>query len=261
MNTIDLHQYGKPHPVNDEIRYFTQLEEGKEIAGKCGMKDAVLAGEVNVILKERQERGYGTGVSTVTEPFIKGFFGDVAREIGIPMFMSRVSVNGVKLTGGHYGLYVWHTVKKYLLDEEKRLVKAAKDKAREMGNTTWSDSGQFLIPDIGTVVKLEADWQFRLYSEGRNETLLKFIGKGLTGWDQRLKEHLLTIRAGSELSVDRVYVRKGVGAYSSITFHLRKNGVIQFGGKEIKAKGRFWAKLSDVNKMKVRVDMATLAGN
>lgn len=261
MNTINLHQYGKPHPVNDEIRYFTKLEDGKEIAEKCGLKDAVLAGEVDIILKSSQERGYRSREATVTESFIKGFFGDTAREVGIQLFRSRVSVNGVKLSGGHYGLYVWHTVKKYLMDEEKRLVKAAKAKARAEGNTTWSETSQFLIPDIGTVIKLESNWQFRLYSERRNDIILRLIGKEYAGYQDRNKHHDVTILAGAELSVDRVYVRKGASDYSSITFHLRKNGVLWFDGKEIKAKGRFWAKLSDVNQMKVRIDMETLAGN
>jgi hypothetical protein len=262
MKTIDLHLFGQPHPADPDIRFFLTLEEGKKVAGLCGLKDAVMEDEVDIILKGDSERGWGTSHrATIQDSFIRGFFGDVAREVGIPLFMKRVRVNGVPLTGGRYGLPVWHTAKKYLLDEEKRLEKTAEEKARATGNTTWSDPGQFLIPDIGTVIKLESDWTFRLYSESRNGTILKFIGREVTNWRKTMETHLITILAGSELTVDRVYIRKGVSDYSSLTFHLRKNGVIRFEGKEIKAKGRFWAKLVDVNQMKVRVDMATLAGN
>ena len=91
----------------------------------------------------------------------------------------------------------------------------------------------------------------------------KKIGKAVTpSWgDASMKEYEVTIPVCSQLGVDRVYIRKGVGDYSSITFNLHKGGEIVFNGKAIKAFGRFWAKLSDVNKMKVRIDTATLAGN
>lgn len=49
----------------------------------------------------------------------------------------------------------------------------------------------------------------------------------------------LTLPAGSVLTVDRIYVRKGQGDFSSLSFFLA-------GGKKPKA-SRFWAKLSDCN--------------
>lgn len=69
------------------------------------------------------------------------------------------------------------------------------------------------------------------------------------------------MKAGSNLGVDRIYIRKGGEDYSSITFNLHKGGVIVVKGNEVKAQGRFWAKLGDVNKMKVRIDTQTLSEN
>jgi hypothetical protein len=50
---------------------------------------------------------------------------------------------------------------------------------------------------------------------------------------------LVTIPAGSELIIDRVYIRKGQAEYSSVSFYVDK----MFKG----CKPRFWAKLEDVN--------------
>ena len=259
MKTIDLRREGRRHPVDVDLYYLVDLEQGKELAEKVGLKDAVLAGPVDIILAERRERGYGSR-RNVSESFAKGLVGGVARGVGIDLFFKRVSINGVRLDRNSCTWGFYDDVRRYLVAEEKRLTKAAKTNARKAGQTTWSAPGQLLIPDIGTVVQLIEDWTFRLYGEGRNN-LLKYIGKDATGWREEMKSYEVTIRSGSELGVDRVYIRKGVGEYSSITFNLHKGGVIVFGGKEIKAQGRFWAKLSDVNRMKVQIDMNTLAEN
>ena len=36
---------------------------------------------------------------------------------------------------------------------------------------------QLFIPDIGTLVKLEQDWQFTLYDEYRNDSLFNALSK------------------------------------------------------------------------------------
>lgn len=72
-------------------------------------------------------------------------------------------------------------------------------------------------------------------------------------WEERAKfeeahraeyqEHVfMTIPKDAVLKVDRIYIRKGKGDYSSITFYT------QFPGE--KKKVRFWAKLEDCNKIK-----------
>jgi len=53
---------------------------------------------------------------------------------------------------------------------------------------------------------------------------------------------LASLPAGTPLRVDRVYIRKGIDAYSSLTFVVAK----ECRDKKLRGK-RFWAKLRDVN--------------
>lgn len=50
--------------------------------------------------------------------------------------------------------------------------------------------------------------------------------------------------AGTPLRVDRVYIRRGIDAYSSLTFVVAKECY----DKNLRGK-RFWARLNDVNRM------------
>lgn len=59
----------------------------------------------------------------------------------------------------------------------------------------------------------------------------------------RPEEHTtVTISAGAVLAVDRIFIRKGMDDWSSLTFYLKECPGIAF-----KKKPRFWAKLSDCN--------------
>ena len=76
------------------------------------------------------------------------------------------------------------------------------------------------------------------------------------------------MQAGAILCVNRVYIRQGVKEYSSLTFNVRKGATVvtdttpNHHKAVVLGKGaRFWAKLSDVNKMIVVVDTQTLAEN
>lgn len=263
MKTINVTKYGSPHPADMRLRYFLTVEQGKETAAAVKFKDEILAGAVNIEihgLKERGHRWSGT-TPTIREGWIKGFFGPVAREVGIDLMFKNLSINGENVERDKYCGGTIDELTRYLLSEEKRMVKEAKKKARKTGNTTWSESGKLLIPDIGTVLRLTDDWTFRLYTEGRNVKLLKAIGKKTTDWGETLNHWLVVIPAGSELGVDRVYIRRGAGDFSSITFNLHKGSTIVLNGDAIKTFGRFWAKLSDVNQMKVEIDLNSLAGN
>lgn len=53
-----------------------------------------------------------------------------------------------------------------------------------------------------------------------------------------------TLPAGSELTIDRIYIRKGASDWSSITFYLQKHPHAVF-----KKKPRFWVKLADCNRI------------
>jgi hypothetical protein len=62
----------------------------------------------------------------------------------------------------------------------------------------------------------------------------------------------VTIPAGTVLKVDRIYIRKGLSEYSSITFFAKDLGEVtrtnRWSNRTVKKKSlRFWAKLEDCN--------------
>lgn len=102
---------------------------------------------------------------------------------------------------------------------------------------------KLFVPEIGSKLKITSDWSFILYPESRNDKMFKAINKP---WSYRSEErYIITIPKDTILGVDRVYIRKGVSDYSSVTFTIPKDK-----NKKNKYAGtRFWAKLSDVNKI------------
>ena len=117
------------------------------------------------------------------------------------------------------------------------------------------------IPDIGTQLKLEQDWTFTLFSEYRNLSLINIflnLPKGdLTDCSYQTikpnsnKNHIVELPKGLIIKVDRIYIRKGLSQYSSITFTVPKPKTkkekeemphnIKFGGT------KFWVKLHECN--------------
>lgn len=118
----------------------------------------------------------------------------------------------------------------------------------------------FYIPDIGDCVQLVEDWEFPVHLESRNYGLINCI-KPHAGFSLDAASTLLAVfEAGTVLQIDRIYIRKGNSAWSSVTFYVKyapndvnraKQGSAD--GSEQKRKGcRFWAKLANVNEMVVR---------
>lgn len=97
------------------------------------------------------------------------------------------------------------------------------------------------VPDIGDRLQLEADWTFDLFYERRNKTLLEHFGFTFSHRRDGLEK--VSLPKGTVLKVDRIYIRKGDGFsdFSSISFYAEK-----LDGKK---SPRFWAKLSDCNKI------------
>jgi hypothetical protein len=68
----------------------------------------------------------------------------------------------------------------------------------------------------------------------------------------------VTLPTGTQLKVDRIYIRKGASDYSSLTFYIQQTSLpalqpVKKGGKAFsKGRKRFWAKLADVNTMMVQ---------
>ena len=77
------------------------------------------------------------------------------------------------------------------------------------------------IPEIGDRIRLTADWTFGLINEDRNATLMEFIGDPReTKYSYRdpFTTEPCTIPAGTILKIDRLYIRKGLEDFSSVTF-------------------------------------------
>ena len=138
---------------------------------------------------------------------------------------------------------------------------------------------QLFIPEIGTEIILTEDWTFDLYDETRNEAAVVYYEL----WDilgQLRKEYYakqnairnvfpfdraaynaiqepcipVVVPKGTTLKIDRIYIRKGISEYSSVTFIMKgatpkvfmsRHGYERKCGRSI----RFWARLSDVNKI------------
>lgn len=138
------------------------------------------------------------------------------------------------------------------------------------------------IPSIGSKILLSENWSFYAYPEGRNETLFRHLGlRWPKDWKEEeemmKKPEKVTLPAGTELRIDRIYIRKGLDGFDSVTFFLcgqktKKETEIKtahhwhtdkVGGKWKKGDEyryeyvkparavRFWAKLADVNGMDI----------
>ena len=148
------------------------------------------------------------------------------------------------------------------------------------------------IPEIGSKIKLTKDWTFMLYAEYRNKRFFETLGPqealklktktvaqqyygtevDATGKltqraDFTSKVYLTTISKNSILQVDRIYIRKGIEGFSSITFLLldtsdprfaKSDKMVPFSKSKQTSKARFWAKLEDVNAIEYKLEEDTV---
>jgi hypothetical protein len=157
------------------------------------------------------------------DSFLKALLGPLARKVGPDELAQRIKIDG-GYWGGRVGyrdcLSTEQQVAEYLVEESQRIAVRQHKKNKET-NAEWSDGVQFFVPDIGTRVRLTQDWTFRLYAESRNYDFFKKMDwkyRALNWRDDRpMDERDVTINAGSILKVNRIYIRQGVKAYSSIT--------------------------------------------
>lgn len=107
---------------------------------------------------------------------------------------------------------------------------------------------KLFVPDIGTLITLEQDWQITLYAEYRNRTLF-------TTLNLPYKTTVVELPKGLVIKVDRIYIRKGLSQYSSLTFTCAKpktkaekankpHNIILGGSK-------FWVKLHECNGLNI----------
>lgn len=109
----------------------------------------------------------------------------------------------------------------------------------------------FHIPCIGDVIKLTQPWSFTCETERRNNDFLVFMGVMTYDEDTYSPFNKYMIQAGTEFSlsfpigttlrVDRIYIRKGLSGFDSVSFW------VSIPNK--KKKQRFWVKVSEANKI------------
>jgi hypothetical protein len=125
---------------------------------------------------------------------------------------------------------------------------------------------KMLIPNCKTELILKEPWTFRLFFERRNDALLKAVGLyggGGNRWDSSwrtqdggyrspLRYGTVTLPAGTVLRTSRVYIRQGTtDTFDSLTFTIKSC-------PDKRYKGRFWAKLGDINgKMDAEIYLGT----
>jgi hypothetical protein len=152
------------------------------------------------------------------------------------------------------------------------------------------------IPSIGSILTLTQDWTFPLWAEKRNQTFWEALfgephqdpefaetydlidrdaERGFQSFDQNScwqkryrfwhpylngrtstlppPRKSTTLVAGTQLKVSRIYIRQGQNDFNSITFTVAKSPQ--------KWKGRFWAKLEDVNRIEADWDSTTIERN
>jgi hypothetical protein len=102
------------------------------------------------------------------------------------------------------------------------------------------------IPTIGEKLVLAESWTFTLHDEYRNKSMIAQAvqnpGPSYGGYGRPTKSWQVTLPAGWELKITRVYIRQNQPEFDSITF------MCPYNGKNV----RFWVKLRDVNKMVVK---------
>lgn len=108
------------------------------------------------------------------------------------------------------------------------------------------------VPPLGTHLVLARPWQFSLYNERRNESLMAMLGdtRKVAYQPEAIPAEL---PAGTELIIDRYYIRQGQGSFDSISFRIvgASAKATTWRKTPVKRQVRFWAKLEDVNNMLV----------
>lgn len=118
------------------------------------------------------------------------------------------------------------------------------------------DPLRLYIPEITDQLLLAEDWTFKLIPEYRNEALMDWMRvPAKDRYHGNAAESLrraidVTLPKGTVLKVSRIYVRQGNSDYSSLTFWgAAPKSAPRPPGTLCPFKGRFFAKLDDVNRI------------
>ena len=110
----------------------------------------------------------------------------------------------------------------------------------------------FYIPALGEKIRLAEDWEFTLWDEYRNDSLLKAFGlrdPKQSRWAYRKAEEKarVSLPKGTVLTVSRIYIRNGLKQYNSVTFTINKKTCSDPRISKAPGSFRFWVKLDDIN--------------
>lgn len=104
---------------------------------------------------------------------------------------------------------------------------------------------RLLIPKLGSRFRLIKQWNFWLHCEQRNRSLWDQVNPTQMDWipleHRKDNEILVNLPVGTELTVDRIYIRKEQAHHNSVTFKAK----IQFHGTYRPV--RFWVTVEDYN--------------
>lgn len=256
---------GKTVPVTDW--YLSDGKEGRRVAKDSDIVNlAPDADEIVIYVPDR--------VQGIDESFLKLFLGPTARMMGPGALQEKVSITGgAGLNSIYKNMHpalqpeISQAFDCYFQAEQNRIDARARKAKKDTTEVVWSNPQALFIPDIGTKLRLTIPWQFDLYSERRNDTLLEFV----TGKEQKYpysewgkSKGVLQVKPGAILIVDRVYIRQGSGFedFSSLSFRMQKGAEIEFNGFEFTTEKnhRFWAKLRQVNTMLAEMDLNSVPG-
>jgi len=113
------------------------------------------------------------------------------------------------------------------------------------------------IPDIGDKLTLQTTWSFTLHCERRNVDLWYMFTNEAFNWQGTNKTTKVSLPKNTVLIVDRVYIRKGLKDFSSLSFRIESCPLKFLDPNKKLNKKRFWAKLVDVNTMSVSLKKNT----
>lgn len=104
---------------------------------------------------------------------------------------------------------------------------------------------KMLIPVCGDVIKVAKDVDVELKNIAQNKNFLEKYDEKLKNVKQiNKKKHFITLKKGTLLTIDRVYIRQGDSAeYNSITFKINKDKNLP--------NGRFFLSVSVVNTLDI----------
>jgi hypothetical protein len=113
------------------------------------------------------------------------------------------------------------------------------------------------VPPLGTRLVLAEPWDFQLYNERRNATLMALLGDTRELVYSKPEPIPASLPAGTELILDRYYIKQNLGDFDSVSFRIAgasASAQLYCGiGSTAKRQVRFWAKLDDVNRLCVEL--------